>query len=275
MFHLLNRITERWKDWRHNRQLNRIAQSLYPNNAYPCWQSNCSHIFKAYYLFPFLHCSRKNDLMNWVDLALLLVVLLAIWSGWRSGFICGTLDLANWIGSVLLGFLFILTWVSSCKWFSRVGILAAAIGIDHHHNFSKASYRGDNWCRIAWVAGRLMIARWIIWEFFRVALAGQSGLQLISALLLALPLWNGITTQTRNSQIATEASTGVEWVNEKFSPVFDKAVQQTINNLTIHPASNESVKLPFKDDHPEVRADLELTMLELVNQERVQGDCLH
>ena len=44
--------------------------------------------------------------MNWVDLALLLVVLLAIWSGWRSGFILGTLDLANWIGSVLLGFLF-------------------------------------------------------------------------------------------------------------------------------------------------------------------------
>ena len=34
--------------------------------------------------------------MNWVDLALLLVVLLAIWSGWRSGFILGTLDLVNW-----------------------------------------------------------------------------------------------------------------------------------------------------------------------------------
>jgi uncharacterized membrane protein required for colicin V production len=44
--------------------------------------------------------------MNWVDVALLLVVLLAVWSGWRSGFILGTLDLMNWIGSVLLGFLF-------------------------------------------------------------------------------------------------------------------------------------------------------------------------
>src|ERR1044071_10516690 len=44
--------------------------------------------------------------MNWVDLALLLVVLLAVWSGWRSGFILGVLDLVNWLGSVLLGFLF-------------------------------------------------------------------------------------------------------------------------------------------------------------------------
>ena len=44
--------------------------------------------------------------MNWVDLALLLVVLLAVWGGWRSGFILGTLELVNWIGSVLLGFLF-------------------------------------------------------------------------------------------------------------------------------------------------------------------------
>jgi uncharacterized membrane protein required for colicin V production len=44
--------------------------------------------------------------MNWVDLVLILVILLAIWGGWRRGFILGTLDLVNWLGSVLLGFLF-------------------------------------------------------------------------------------------------------------------------------------------------------------------------
>jgi uncharacterized membrane protein required for colicin V production len=47
--------------------------------------------------------------MNWVDLALLLVVLLAVWGGWRSGFILGTLDLANWIGVCCSVFFFILT----------------------------------------------------------------------------------------------------------------------------------------------------------------------
>ena len=93
---------------------------------------------------------------------------------------------------------------------------------------------------------------------------------IVSALLLALPLWDGVTNETRNSRIANRLSTEVEWVNEKFSPVFDKAVNQTINNLSIHPASNESVKLPFTDSHAETRPDLETKMLELVNQERVQ-----
>ncbi|HEY2720727.1 MAG TPA: CvpA family protein, partial [Chitinophagaceae bacterium] len=44
--------------------------------------------------------------MNWVDVTLLIVVLLAIWSGWNQGFILGILDLINWVGSILLGFLF-------------------------------------------------------------------------------------------------------------------------------------------------------------------------
>ena len=44
--------------------------------------------------------------MNWVDLALVLIFLLAVWAGWNRGFILGTLDLINWLGSVILGFLF-------------------------------------------------------------------------------------------------------------------------------------------------------------------------
>src|SRR5438046_832955 len=44
--------------------------------------------------------------MNWVDLVLLLVVLFSVWGGSQRGFILGTLDLVNGIGSILLGFLF-------------------------------------------------------------------------------------------------------------------------------------------------------------------------
>ena len=40
----------------------------------------------------------------------------------------------------------------------------------------------------------------------------------------------------------------VEWLNEKISPVFDKAVNQSINKLTVEPESNEIVTLPFKTD---------------------------
>jgi uncharacterized protein YkwD len=93
---------------------------------------------------------------------------------------------------------------------------------------------------------------------------------IIAALLLALPLWDNVTNSTRNSRIANRFSSQIDWVDAKLSPVFDKAINQTINNLTIHPESNELVKLPFKDNHPAVREDLETKMLQLVNEERAK-----
>ncbi|MFL5739010.1 MAG: CvpA family protein, partial [Flavisolibacter sp.] len=44
--------------------------------------------------------------MNYVDIILLLIMALAVWGGWRKGFILGTVNLIVWIGSLLLGFLF-------------------------------------------------------------------------------------------------------------------------------------------------------------------------
>ena len=209
--------------------------------------------------------------MNWVDVALVLVVLLAIWGGWQRGFILGTLDLVNWIGSVLLGFLFYpylanlfkLIFPALGAWLLPLAFLITVI--------LARILIGVVTSRIAWLtngAHDTAVNRFLgIIPGFIVGLIYAT---IIAALLLALPLWDSVTTHTRNSQIASKLSTEVEWVNEKLSPVFDKAIRQTINNLTIHPASNESVKLPFKDSHPEVRPDLEKKMLELVNQERIQ-----
>jgi len=209
--------------------------------------------------------------MNWVDLVLLIVVLLAVWGGWRRGFILGTLDLVNWVGSILLGFLFYPYLANFMKMiFPTLGpwllplafmitILLARIII------------GLVTSRIAWLSGNANDTG--VNRFLGIIPGFISGVifaTIVSALLLALPLWDGVTNETRDSRIANKLSAEVDWVNEKFSPVFDKAISQTINNLSIHPASNESVKLPFKDDHAEVRADLEAEMLELVNQERVQ-----
>ena len=42
--------------------------------------------------------------MNWVDAALLVIVVIAMWAGWQKGFILGIVDLIVWIGSLLAGF---------------------------------------------------------------------------------------------------------------------------------------------------------------------------
>ena len=44
--------------------------------------------------------------MNYVDVILLMVIALAVWAGWKKGFILGTVNLVIWIGSLLAGFIF-------------------------------------------------------------------------------------------------------------------------------------------------------------------------
>ncbi|HEY1870700.1 MAG TPA: CvpA family protein [Chitinophagaceae bacterium] len=209
--------------------------------------------------------------MNWVDIVLVLVVLLSVLGGWNRGFILSTLDLVNWIGSLLLGFLFypylanflqnilpsLGAWLLPVAFLITIILARVLIGIVTS--------------RIAWASGRANNSA--VNKFLGIIPGFITGIiyaTIIAALLLALPLWKEVTDNTRNSRIADRLSTEVDWVNEKLSPVFDKAIKQTINNLTIHPDSNETVKLPFKDEHPEVRADLEAKMLQLLNQERVQ-----
>jgi uncharacterized protein YkwD len=91
---------------------------------------------------------------------------------------------------------------------------------------------------------------------------------ILAALLLALPLRDSITMETRNSKFAGKLAMQSEWVNRKLAPVFDDAVRQTINSLTVKPDSEEKVTLSFKYDNAKVKPMLEAKMLELVNKER-------
>jgi uncharacterized protein YkwD len=91
---------------------------------------------------------------------------------------------------------------------------------------------------------------------------------IFSALLLSLPLKDDITAATRNSILAGKLAMQSEWANNKLSPVFNEAIRQTINSLTVKPNSDETVTLPFKYENPTVRPSLEMEMLNLVNKER-------
>ena len=91
---------------------------------------------------------------------------------------------------------------------------------------------------------------------------------ILSALLLAFPLSQNIVNTARESKMANNFALQVEWLSEKLSPVFDKAVDKGINKLTVEPKSNEIIKLPFKTMHFKERPELEAKMLQLVNEER-------
>ncbi len=207
--------------------------------------------------------------LNFIDLLLIIIVMLSAWSGWRKGFIIGALELITWIGSFIAALAFykypavvIEQYFSLGVWTLPVAFVLILIimriffGViirkvlnitpveTHAHGINKV----------------LGIAPGV--------LSGVIYATIVAALLLATPLFASFSEKARESKIANELAVHVEWVDEKFSPVFDKAVNRSLNNLTVNPKSTETVNLPFTVQNPKIREDLELKMLELVNEER-------
>lgn len=209
--------------------------------------------------------------MNWVDIAIGIVFLLCVWSGWHRGFIFGSLDLLVWAGSLILGYIFypytvrgldkvveLNVWLLPLAFILTTIIARILLGIItglFTRSIPPKIYEG------------------IVNKFLGIipgAINGWIFSVILSALLLALPLKDSVTRETRNSRFAPRLAMQSEWVNKKLAPVFDDAVRQTMNSLTVNPKSHDKVELSFKTTDVEVRSDLETEMLKLVNEERAK-----
>lgn len=210
--------------------------------------------------------------MNWVDVALVLIVVLAMWAGWKKGFILGTVDLLVWIGSLLAGF-FAYKYISDylISYFPSLGIWSMPLSFF-----------------LVIIITRILL--FLIFNQFLVAtprrvhhhevnhafgllpgfVNGVLYATIIAALLLAVPISNTVSNTTKNSELAKQLSLSVEWLDDKLSPIFGEAAKRTMNRLTVEPESNETVMLHFTVSNPTPRPDLEAKMLELVNEERVK-----
>ncbi|HKZ65579.1 MAG TPA: CvpA family protein [Chitinophagaceae bacterium] len=209
--------------------------------------------------------------MNWVDLVLIIVFLLAIWAGLSRGFIRGSLDLAGWAGSFVLAYVFygyaakalakiadLNVWLLPVSFLLTLVVARLLIGfITSFIIRSLPEHSNHNWLNrfLGIVPGA--INGWIVSI-------------IISALLLALPLRDTINNETRESKWATTLAMQSEWANKKLAPVFDEAVRHTMNSLMVDPRSNKKVPLGFTYDKAEIRPYLEIKMLELVNKERAK-----
>lgn len=207
--------------------------------------------------------------MNWIDLLLILIMILAIAGGWARGFIIESLSLLTWIGSLVVGYLFYPYTVAGLQKFVTLGAWLLPVGF----------------LITAAVAGILLgiIRRYIVRTvpddinkskvnkvlgLIPGAVHGLIYAIIVSALLLALPLKDGITNETRNSHFAEELAMRSEWANRKLAPVFDEAIRQTMNSLTVNPKSDEKVTLSFTYDKAVVQPKFEEEMLRMVNVER-------
>jgi uncharacterized protein YkwD len=207
--------------------------------------------------------------MNWVDIVLVLIIVLAVIAGWYRGFISSTLTLLTWAGSFAIAFLFypyvagfldrlfdagpwllplsfLLTAIIAGTILSIIaGFISRSIPIEAHDN-------GVN---------RLL-------GIIPGAITGYLYAIILSALFLALPLKNGITEEIRESRLGVQFAMQSEWANRKLAPVFDEAIRQTINSLTVRPDSDERINLTFKINNARPKPDYEAEMLKLINEER-------
>jgi len=208
--------------------------------------------------------------VNYIDLLLVALVLLSAFYGWYRGFILGLLDLLRWIGSLLLGLRF---YQPVARWLAP------------HFDWAEAWDRPAAFLLTAFVAGlaiQLLGAALIrrlppdiherrLNRIFGIAPGFVSGLitaAIAAALLMAAPLPDALQTRARESALANRLAASTEQLETALAPVFNDAIAQTLNQLTIKPDSNESVELPFKVAETRARPELEAQMLELVNRER-------
>ena len=209
--------------------------------------------------------------MNWIDLLLLVIFILAVIAGWYRGFIQGSLDLLTWLGSIVLGFVFyphtvrllekvidIGVWLLPVSFILTVLVARLLIGLITGRILHIIPQHANH----GWFNRLLGIIPGAVNGFICATI--------IAALLLALPLNHRITNETRSSQFANRLSMHAEWANKKLAPVFDEAVRQTMNSLTVNPSSGETVKLHFTYDKPVARPNLEARMLQMVNEERAK-----
>lgn len=208
--------------------------------------------------------------MNPVDIVLILIGCLCIWNGWRKGFTASMLELILSLGSLFAAF-YLYKYVAALieKMISNLGVWLYPVSF----LLSLLLIRLFLSIIIAWVLRILPTSTHtnVLNKFLGVIPGFINGIIysiIIVALLLSLPLLDGLSAKTHESTIATKVGTQIEWLDEKLSPVFDDAIKKTMTKLTVEPGSTETVKLHFKVVNPKVRSDLESEMLMLVNEER-------
>jgi len=208
--------------------------------------------------------------VTFVDLLLLLVVALGVWEGWRRGLLLGLLGLARWVGGLLFALRFyqpVARWLGprvswDAAWDApaaflltsfAAGLLIQLLGQALLRRVSQDAHRG--------IANRAL-----------GTLPGLAGglisAAILASLLLAAPLPERLRESARESLFADQLATYTERLEGALAPVFDEAIQQTLNRLMVEPESGESVKLGYEVPQTRARPDLEAQMLAMVNEER-------
>ncbi len=208
--------------------------------------------------------------VNFIDILLLFVVLSSVVLGWRRGFLLGLLDLVRWCGSLILALRFYPTvaravgplldwnevWDKPFAFLltgAAAGLLIHLLGYAFLKKLSPEVHERP-----------LNRALGVLTGF----VSGLIFAAILAALLMSVPLPEALRDSSREGVLANRLAVYTERLEAVLAPVFDDAVAETLNKLTIRPESSDRVELGYKVEETEPLPELEARMLEMVNEER-------
>ena len=208
--------------------------------------------------------------VTFVDLLLVLVVGFGAWQGWHRGLLLGLLDLARWVGGLVFALRFYqpvarwlgprVSWDEAWDMPAAFLLTAVAAGLTIQlvgqallRRVSEETHRGTLNRALGTLPGLA---------------GGLISAAILASLLLAAPLPESARESARASVLANQLTAYTERAEEALAPVFNDAIQQTFNRLTIRPESGERVELGYRVAATRPRPDLEAQMLAMVNEER-------
>jgi len=207
--------------------------------------------------------------MNYIDLILVTVIILATWHGWRNGFLALLTEIVIWLGSLILAWLFSELINSllyklfdiSILWLRPLFIISVLAF------FSRSIYSS-----IDKIIG--FIPEWkhdhLLNKIGGMVPGFLSGLfyaLLLSLFFLIYPVGDA-TEKAKQSSIAGILTQKPDWAGEKANGFLNNIRNTFGRSLTIFPNGKEIISLPFKVREPYVRKDLEIEMLDILNEER-------
>lgn len=211
---------------------------------------------------------------NVVDLGLCAVVLLGLWRGWRRGFVIGTVELVCLAGSLVAAF------------YGSPLIGGALDG----HRWLVEPWASPAAFLLVFIVAQMVIGG-LLRRLIRPVMAGTrarkvdrvfglapglaNGLinaMVVAVLLTALPLTDRITKASQDSRFVERLGVPAEWLERQLGPIFNPAVERTMQALTVAPESHERIALPFAVGTAPARPELEAAMLMLVNRERAEAN---
>jgi len=205
-----------------------------------------------------------------IDALLAFLVLLGLWRGWHQGFVGAALQLVALAAAVLLAF-FAYPYPAALLGRHAPGLGAWGPPLAFFASYAVAQAVLDTLARRvlravpapaqAHQANRAL-------GLLPGAAIGAVHAMVAALLLLTLPLPGGLENLTRQSALAGRLSAPAPWLEAQLAPIFQPAIERTLQALTAPVEPQASLQLHYQVHDAKVRPDLEARMLALVNAER-------